>query len=307
MTATMQMVPRDMPAPTTADRVTARFLACAASQLGYREGRDSDGDWNNDNAFGLYFKQNRVSWCHWFASWAAVAAGIPATVIPRTGYTPTGWNWFTSHDRDVTSPRAGDLFYVYGYVPSEGQSRVHHVGIVEKVLSGGRIQTIEGNTNTSGSSQGNGVYRLTRTVTSKLRFARPNYAAAVQQPVPPPKPPVKPTPPPATKPVKPPIQEDDMPTPEETRIIVRDENEKYGSRLWAQPTGTGTKFIASTRAQLASLTTQVAGLTAAVQALAEAKDIDPAQIVAAVEAAAEKALADVKITLSVDDDTTQEN
>lgn len=305
MTAPMQMVPRDMPAPTTAARVTARFLACAASQLGYREGRDPDGDWNNDNAFGLYFKQNRVSWCHWFASWAAVAAGIPATVIPRTGYTPTGWNFFTSKDRDVTSPRAGDLFYVYGYVPSEGQSRVHHVGIVEKVLSGGRIQTIEGNTNTSGSSQGNGVYRLTRTVTSKLRFARPNYALAVQTATPP-KPPVKPTPPPVTKPVPPTQEKDDMPTPEETRIIVRDENEKYGSRLWAQPTGTGTKFIASTRAQLASLTTQVAGLTAAVQALAESKDIDPEEIVAAVQTATAEALADLKITLAVDD-TTQEN
>lgn len=92
-----------------------------------------------------------------------------------------------------------------------------------------------------------------------------------------------------------------MPTPEETRAIVKQENEKYGSRLWAQPTGTGTKFIATTKAQLAALTTQVAGLTAAVQALAEAKNVDPAQIVAAVEAAAEKALADVKITLSVDD------
>lgn len=205
MTAPMQMVPRDMPAPTTAARVTARFLACAASQINYREGRDSNGNWNNDNAFGKYFGQNGVSWCHWFASWAAVAAGIPATVIPRTGYTPTGWGFFTSKGRDVTTPRAGDFFYVYGYVPSEGQNRVHHVGIVEKVLAGGRIQTIEGNTNTSGSSQGNGVYRLTRTVTSKLKFARPNYAAAVQTVTP-----DKPVTPPKPIPVKPPVQEDAM-------------------------------------------------------------------------------------------------
>lgn len=300
MTATIQMVPRDLPAPTSIANVKKRLAMCLASQIGYREGRTPDGDWNNDNAFGKYFGQNGVSWCNWFQSWGAVAADIPASVIPRTGYTPASWNWFASRDRDVTTPQAGDLFWVYGYVASEGQSRVHHIGFVEKVLSDGRIQTIEGNTNTTGSTQGNGVYRLTRTVTSKLKFARPNYAAAVEIATAQ-KPPAKPTPPPAVKPVQPTVPEDDMPTPEETRAIVKQENEKYGSRLWAQPTGTGTKFIATTKAQLAALTTQVAGLTAAVQALAEAKNVDPAQIVAAVEAAAEKALADVKITLSVDD------
>jgi hypothetical protein len=205
----MQLLPRDLPAPTSPDRVIARLLTTAASQIGYREGRDPSGNWNNDNAFGRYFNQNGVSWCHWFASWAAVAAGIPATVIPRTGYTPTGWGWFTAHGRDVTSPRAGDLFYVYGYVPNEG-NRVHHVGIVEKVLSGGRIQTIEGNTNTSGSAQGNGVYRLTRTVSSKLKFARPDYAAAVQAAVPPP--PTTPAKPIPAKPATP----DQTPAPEDT-------------------------------------------------------------------------------------------
>lgn len=304
MTTPMQMLPRDLPAPTTTAKVIARLLLTAASQVGYREGRDADGDWNNDNAFGKWYGTNGVSWCAQFVSWATFAAGIPYTVIPKHQYTPTGWNWFTSRDRDVSSPLAGDIFYVYGYLKSEGRSRVHHVGIVEKVLSEGRIQTLEGNTNQSGSSQGNGVYRNVRIITPQLKFARPNYAAAVQS-----APPAKPTP---DKPVQPPTpKEDDMPTPEETRKIVREENENYGGRLWAAPTGTGTKFIATTKAQLASLTTQVAGLTAAVQALAEAKDIDPAQIVAAVEAAAEKALADVKITLSVDNDdeadTTPEN
>ena len=308
MTTPIQRVPRDLPAPTSATNVAKRLALMLASQIGYREGRSPSGDWNNDNAYGAYFNQNRVSWCNWFISWGAVAAGIPATVIPRTGYTPSSWNWFTSRDRDVAKPQPGDLFWVYGYVSSEGTNRVHHIGFVEKLLSEGRIQTIEGNTNTSGSSQGNGVYRNVRTIGPKLRFARPNYAAAIE--IAPPAKPTKPTPPPA-KPVQPPTpEEDDMPTPEETRKIVREENEDYGGRLWAAPTGTGTKFIATTKAQLAALTTQVAGLTAAVQALAEAKDIDPAQIVAAVEAAAEKALADVKITLSVDDDeadTTQEN
>lgn len=303
MTNPMKTVARNLPAPTSAVNVTARLLLVAASQIGYREGRDSSG-WNNDNAFGKWYGTNGVSWCAQFVSWAAFVAGIPESVIPRHQYTPAGWNWFVAHGRAVDSPRAGDILYVDGYVPGEG-NRVHHVGIVEKVLSNGLIQTIEGNTNTTGSSQGNGVYRLKRTVTSKLRFARPNYAAAIAEMSTPSKPPVKPTPPPATKPVQPTVPEDDMPyTKDELKQIAYDAayaaDKKYGGDLWAAPTGTGTHFIATTKAQLATLTTQVAGLTAAVQAMAEAKDIDPAQIVAAVEAAAEKALADVKITLAVE-------
>lgn len=250
MTTTIQSVPRNLPAPTSAANVTARLLACAASQIGYREGRDPSGDWNNDNAYGKYFGQNGVSWCHWFVSWAAVAAGVPATVIPRTGYTPTGWNWFTSHGRDVTTPRAGDIVYVYGYVASENQSRVHHVGIVEKVLSGGRIQTLEGNTNTSGSSQGNGVYRLVRTVSAtKLRFARPDYAAAVQAPAQPaPSTPATPTKPPVGDTIKPPTPEDNMSAAEiqDLKNFIESNNQKYAvavNNYVRQVLGTATKAI----------------------------------------------------------------
>lgn len=50
--------------------------------------------------------------------------------------------------------RVGDIFYVY--YPNMG--RVAHVGIVER--EGDFIVTIEGNTNTTGARQGNGVYRL---------------------------------------------------------------------------------------------------------------------------------------------------
>lgn len=197
MTASMQMLPRNLPAPTSAALVIARLLTTAASQIGYREGQ-SGADWNNDNAFGKWYGTNGVSWCAQFVSWAAFAAGIPATVIPKHQYTPSGWNWFTAHDCDVTTPKAGDIFYVYGYVASEKVSRVHHVGIVEKVLAGGKIQTIEGNTNTTGSAQGNGVYRLVRPISAtKLRFARPPYQLAVVAPV-------KPTTPTDVTPPKPP-------------------------------------------------------------------------------------------------------
>lgn len=286
MTAPMKLLPRDLLPPTTAARVVSRLILTAGSQVGYREGRDPSGDWNNDNAFGKYFNQNGVSWCHWFVSWAALAAGIPASVIPRTGYTPTGWGFFTSHDRDVSSPRAGDIVYVYGYVPSEKQSRVHHVGIVEKVLSDGRIQTIEGNTNTSGSSQGNGVYRLVRTVSAtKLRFARPNYAAAVQTatPKPPAKPPVPK--PPAGDTIKPPTPEDTMSATEvqDLKNFIESNNQKYAvavNNYVRQVLGTATKAIIAAGGD--------DDATAAVEALNAELDERDAQMLADIQALSDK-------------------
>lgn len=266
MTTVMQFIPRDLPPATTADNMIARLLLVAGSQIGYREGHDSSG-WNNDNAYGKWYGTNGVSWCAQFVSWAAHVAGIPATVIPRHQYTPTGWNWFVANNRDVQSPRAGDILYVYGYVPGQG-NRVHHVGIVAKVLPGGQIQTIEGNTNTTGSSQGNGVYRLTRIVTSKLRFARPDYAAAVQA-TPPPK--TIPAKPPAGNTAKPPTPPEDQMTPaqmQELKNFIEARTQAYAianNNYTRQVLGTTSKAIvaaarASDQAQadriLAELDTQ---------------------------------------------------
>jgi hypothetical protein len=65
------------------------------------------------------------------------------------------------------------------YVYNASLGRISHVGFVENILPGGYVKTVEGNTNTTGSASGDGVYRLTRKVTSRLYFVHPNYAAVV--------------------------------------------------------------------------------------------------------------------------------
>jgi len=141
-----------------------------ASQVGYREGSD------NDNAFGAWYGSNNVAWCAQFQSWGAATAGVALDVILKHQYTPTGKAWFQDRDRvfrDVGYP--GDLIYVY----YEQLGRVGHVAFVEQVVTSGdgtRIyHTIEGNTNDTGSSQGIGVFRLVRTQSGHLNFARPAY------------------------------------------------------------------------------------------------------------------------------------
>jgi hypothetical protein len=165
------------------------ILIIAASQNGYREGKSKSGDWNNDTMFGVWYGMNFASWCAIFISWCASVAGF-SKIIPKHAYTPDGFNWFASRGlndgrrppnrKGVNAtgrgkPRPGDIMYVY----SASQGRIHHVGIVEEVLSNGSIKTIEGNTDPGGSAQGIGVFRLTRQVSSRLYFCHPQYSLVV--------------------------------------------------------------------------------------------------------------------------------
>lgn len=175
MTAPAKPIPA-LVAPTSIPNVITRFLTVAASQINYREGR-VNGSWNNDTVYGAWYGMNFNPWCEMYISWDAWKAGIPTSVIPKLAYTPYGLNFYKT--RIVTTPQRGDLFFLV----NRGNGLAHHIGAIEKPLSGNRIQTIEGNTNTNGSDQGDGVYRITRpeagTSTSKLVIVRPNWAAAV--------------------------------------------------------------------------------------------------------------------------------
>ena len=80
-------------------------------------------------------------WCAYFVSWVARQAGTPLGDQGQGfGYVGDIWSWAQSHGRAIQNgpgvvPKPGDLI-VFGD---------QHVGIVDKVLPNGSIQTIEGN------------------------------------------------------------------------------------------------------------------------------------------------------------------
>lgn len=189
MTAAARKIPT-LPGQYTAAAAADRVLLVAASQIDYREGKSKSGSYNNDTIYGSWYGMNFEPWCAMFVSWCTSKATFSKVIIPKHAYTPDGHNWFASRGladgrkppnrkgvaaTGMGKPRRGDVMYVY----SATNGRISHVGFVEKVLSGGRIQTIEGNTDPGGSATGNGVYRLTRQVTSRLYFCHPQYAAVV--------------------------------------------------------------------------------------------------------------------------------
>lgn len=181
----------DPPAPATGGAPVPSaydFLKVAASQIGYREGRDANGNWNNINKYGAWYGSNGVAWCAQFVSWCANEVGALNTLVPKYQSTFAGLTWFRKRDlTGVWPPQAGDIFMMCEYNPGStfdtgnGWATVH-TGIVERYLGQGKIQTIEGNTNTDGSPQGNGVYRLTRQDSpdgKRFIYARPRWGAAV--------------------------------------------------------------------------------------------------------------------------------
>lgn len=160
----------------------ASLLRTVASQLGYVEAP------TNRTRYGKWYPMDGVAWCAIFVSWGAAHSGN-ADVIPKHAWTPSGAAWFKARGQwHTASPRPGDIAYFYNYKAK----RIAHVGIVESVLSDGRVRTIEGNSNAVGSRTGGMVCRLHRAAARPIGsgprsmhivgYGRPKYAAVVKPP-----------------------------------------------------------------------------------------------------------------------------
>ncbi len=161
------------------------IINVAKSQIGYREGdRDTDLSGLNDgtHSYNNYCEYNywyyggvhnggsAYPWCATFVSWCARQANIPTSILKNSsaaGHSSAYFN-IPYYSGSSYTPQPGDLFFTNSW---------SHVGIVESV-SGDSFTTIEGNTNSSGSSNGDGVYNRTRYGLSNYYFGVPNYINA---------------------------------------------------------------------------------------------------------------------------------
>jgi hypothetical protein len=144
-------------------------LRIARSQIGYEEGRD------NDNKYGRSYGMNHNAWCQQFVWWVFRQAGAGGE-MPKTAVTRVAYPWYRRHRKlvPVRDAKPGDVVW---FDFSGTLKPVSHVGIVEKNLGRGRLQTIEGNTNRAGSRTGGGVLRKVRS-SRIVAVGRPRYGAA---------------------------------------------------------------------------------------------------------------------------------
>lgn len=160
-----------------------KIISIAKSQVGYHEGR-SNGHWNNHQKYALQVPglgwNYGGPWCATFVSWLALKAGL-ADYYPRTATVATAMGWFKIRGQWSEYPAIGAQV-IYGV---NGDA---HTGLVYD-YDDTYIYTVEGNTNTNGSAEGDGVYAKKRARRDpyvhgygypkipnfKLKSADPNY------------------------------------------------------------------------------------------------------------------------------------
>ena len=142
-----------------------RVILAAASFEGHREtSRNSSTliDW----MIGLFGGRRRDPWCAYFVSSMIRLAGSKFPIPKRAGST---YSWITSSDvlsSRTDLPSRGSIFIWCDRTRAQGEWLwLGHMGFVVKVEKG-IVHTIEGNTNLSGSREGDGVYRRTRSLKS---------------------------------------------------------------------------------------------------------------------------------------------
>lgn len=127
----------------------------------------------NRQKYGAWMSWNGVAWCDQFVSWVGAHAGA-GDIIPRSSSVPSRLARARAAGLTVAHPQPGDLVCF----DWNGDRVADHIGIVERVLGDGRIQTIEGNTQQS--RQGDeGVWRMSRWTGNVIALIRPHYGTPV--------------------------------------------------------------------------------------------------------------------------------
>lgn len=153
-------------------------IEIATSQVGYREGRKTNGDWNNDQKYSDQLPgfawSDFQAWCATFAQWCLWQVGVAVPPGARSAGCAISVAAYKRAGRFTEYPGKG--FQVF-FGPHGGT----HTGIVQS-YDATYIYTIEGNTNDNGSPEGNGVYKKKRLRKSEYVYGYgiPYYSGKAQ-------------------------------------------------------------------------------------------------------------------------------
>jgi hypothetical protein len=132
-------------------------ILVATSQVGYHEGR-SNGHWDNNQKYsdqlpGFAWSDNQP-WCATFAQWCFWQVGVNVAAGARSAGCAASVAAYKKAGRFTLYPGIG--FQVFF-----GANGGTHTGIVYD-YDDTYIYTVEGNTNSDGSAEGDGVYKKKR-------------------------------------------------------------------------------------------------------------------------------------------------
>ncbi|WP_240186663.1 C40 family peptidase [Pedobacter namyangjuensis] len=127
-----------------------QIIAIAKSQVGIREATANNDGVDVEKYLAYTGNQKGDPWCASFVSWVFGKAGYHQ---PKSAWSPD----LFPKKRQAQEPTIAMVFGIY--YPK--LKRIAHCGLVSK-LNGNWVYTIEGNTNVSGSREGDGVYQRIR-------------------------------------------------------------------------------------------------------------------------------------------------
>jgi hypothetical protein len=118
----------------------------------------------------------KASWCDMAVTYWARRSDNAEAVLPKGDRAYTVWHaqdfqkadrWYSGTTANVNRAKPGDVVF-FDWGNSNKIGAIDHVGVVEKALGGGRVQTIEGNT-------GDACKRRVRSSSVIAGFGRPAY------------------------------------------------------------------------------------------------------------------------------------
>jgi hypothetical protein len=127
----------------------------------------------------------RASWCDMAITYWARHSGNASAVLPGGDRAYTVWHatdfqkagrWHSGTAASVDKAKPGDIVF-FDWGGTDDVDAIDHVGVVEKVLGGGRLQTIEANTSDA-------VRRRVRDSGVIAGYGRPNYEEEDDMPTP---------------------------------------------------------------------------------------------------------------------------
>jgi len=137
-----------MPGRQQAATEVARLLAIARKEIGIREASENSGP--RVDEYNAYVGVRKAKWCASFVSFCFGQAGYQE---PKTAWSPA----LFPTGKLAKEAMPGLVIGIY----FDQLKRIGHCGIVER-MQGDFVVSIEGNTNVSGSREGDGVYRKLR-------------------------------------------------------------------------------------------------------------------------------------------------
>ena len=135
-------------------------LSIAISQVGQKE-NPLGSNWGHpvEEYIASVGLNEPVSWCMCFMYWCfgQASKGLSITnPMTKTAGVVHAWQVAYPEHKITADPQAGDIF-IMDFGGGHG-----HTGIVESVDPDGTLHTVEGNTDLTGSPNGDGVYRRVR-------------------------------------------------------------------------------------------------------------------------------------------------